>query len=91
MGMTMAQKILARHSAKEEVKVGEYIWANVDGTSLAGSASLYYDEYKLEKVFDPERVYAVDDHLAPPPNIEAANEMVKYRKLVEKWGIRNFF
>ena len=87
MGMTMAQKILARHSAREEVKVGDYIWANVDGTALSGPIS----NYKLEKVFDPERVYAVEDHLAPPPSVQAANDMVHMRKLVEKWGLTNFF
>jgi 3-isopropylmalate/(R)-2-methylmalate dehydratase large subunit len=87
MGMTMAQKILASHSGRSEVKVGEYIWANVDGTALSGPTG----EYTLEKVFDPEKVYAVDDHLAPPPTIKAANEMAHYRELVKKWGLKNFF
>ena len=91
MGMTIAQKILASHSEREAVKEGDYIWAKVDGTSLSGNASTYYNEYKLEKVFDPDLVYAVDDHLAPPPNVNAANEMVKYRMLVKKWGLKNFF
>jgi 3-isopropylmalate/(R)-2-methylmalate dehydratase large subunit len=89
--MTIAQKILASHADRETVAEGDYIWARVDGTALSGSASTYYNEYPLEKVFDPERVYAVDDHLAPPPTIEAANEMVKYRNLVKKWGLTNFF
>jgi 3-isopropylmalate/(R)-2-methylmalate dehydratase large subunit len=91
MGMTMAEKILARHSGKEEARVGEYVWADIDGTGFLGHHTSRYERYGLEKVFDPDRVYMVEDHFAPAPNIEVANEMVKTRQLVRKWGIKNFF
>jgi len=35
MGMTMAEKILARHAGKNEVKPGEYIWATIDSTMVS--------------------------------------------------------
>jgi 3-isopropylmalate/(R)-2-methylmalate dehydratase large subunit len=36
-------------------------------------------------------VYMVEDHLAPPPTVEAANGVAEVRRLVRKYGITNFF
>jgi 3-isopropylmalate/(R)-2-methylmalate dehydratase large subunit len=91
MGMTMAEKILARHAGKDDVKPGEYLWANIDGTAFFGHHPSRYERYNIEKVFDPDRVYVVEDHFAPAPTVAMANEMVKMRRLVEKWGVTNFF
>lgn len=55
MGMTIAEKILADHSGKKEVKPGEYIWARVDGTALTLSAVRRLEEYGLKKFFDRHR------------------------------------
>ncbi|MDI7258766.1 MAG: aconitase/3-isopropylmalate dehydratase large subunit family protein [Thermodesulfobacteriota bacterium] len=91
MGMTIAEKILASHSGKEYVRPGEYIWAYVDGTHFAAHHITRMDEYNLERVFDPDRIYVVDDHLSLPPSIAVANAIVKARQFVRKWGIKNFF
>src|SRR6202012_426304 len=45
----------------------------------------------VERVWDPERVYIVEDHLAPPPTVEAANSASEMRRLGGKDGIPNFF
>jgi len=91
MGMTMAEKILAEHAGRNEVKAGEYVWARIDGTALTLSAVKRLEEYGIKKVFDPDRVYAVEDHFAPPPTVGAANNMVAMREAVKKYGIKNFF
>jgi len=91
MGMTMAEKILAEHSGNTEVKVGQYIWARIDGTALKGGTIKQLEEFKVEALFDPDRVYAVEDHFAPPPTVGAANIMVEMRRFVKKFGIKNFF
>ena len=95
MGMTMTEKILAAHSGKSEVKPGEYVWCNVDGTAILGhGASRLLNRLEslgVEHLFDPDRIYAVEDHMAPPPTVEAANAMTTLRKLVKKYGITNFF
>ncbi|MFH1757452.1 MAG: 3-isopropylmalate dehydratase large subunit [Pseudomonadota bacterium] len=91
MGMTMAEKILAEHSGKKEVKAGEYVWARIDGTALTSSTFRRLEEYGVKKVFDPYRIYAVEDHLAPPPTLGAANNMVAMRQAIQKYGIKNFF
>lgn len=88
MGMTIAEKILAKHADRSSVKPGEYLWCKVDATS-GGLAQL--ERLGVEKVWDPEKVFVVDDHQAPPPTIEAANNVRETRRLVKKYGIKNFF
>lgn len=56
MGMTMAEKMLAEHAGKTEVKAGEYVWARVDGTALTRSTFRQLEEYGVEVLFDPDRV-----------------------------------
>ena len=91
MAMTIAEKILAEHSGKKEVKPGEYVWASIDGTNCNRGSPSQLEQYKVEALFDPERVYVVEDHLAPPPSVVAANNAVAIRQMVKKYGIKNFF
>lgn len=89
MGMTIAEKILANHADRSDVKPGEYVWCRVDATS--GHSLRGLENLGVEKVWDPEKVFIVDDHLAPPPTIEAANQVRDMRRLVKKYGIKNYF
>jgi 3-isopropylmalate/(R)-2-methylmalate dehydratase large subunit len=87
--MTIAEKILASHADKSSVKPGDYVWCNVDATS--GHVLRALERLGVEKVWDPEKVFIVEDHLAPPPTIEAANSNIETRRLVKKYGIKNYF
>lgn len=89
MGMTIAEKILASHAGKDSVKPGDYIWCKVDATS--GHSLRALDKLGVEKVWNPEKVFIVDDHQAPPPTVAVANRMIETRKLVKKFGIKNYF
>lgn len=89
MGMTIAEKILAAHSGKTHVSPGDYVWCKVDATSGHMLGTL--DRLGVSKVWDPTRVFVVEDHLTPAPTIEAANAAREMRRLVEKFGIVNFF
>lgn len=91
MGMTMAEKILARHAGKEKARPGEYLWASIDGTGFMGHHSSRWEQYNIERVFDPDRVYMVEDHFSLPSTVAMANETVKMRQLADKWKIKNFF
>lgn len=93
-GMTMCEKILARASGRERVRPGEYIWATVDGTAIIGLASAAVRELEalgVERLFDPERIYVTEDHLAPSPSVQSANSSREMRRLVKKYGLENFF
>ena len=93
MGMTIAEKVLAAHSGKQEVRPGEYVWGKVDGTAILGHGLLLkrLEALGVERLFNPDLIYAVEDHMAPPPTVEVANAMSSLRKLVSKYGITNFF
>jgi 3-isopropylmalate/(R)-2-methylmalate dehydratase large subunit len=89
MAMTIAEKIMARHADRASVAPGDYLWCNVDATS--GHVLRAIERLGVEKVWDPEKIFIVDDHLAPPPTVEAANQAKDTRRLVKKYGIKNFF
>lgn len=89
MGMTIAEKILATHANQQTVKPGDYLWCKVDATS--GHSLRALEMFGVDEVWDPDRVYLVEDHLAPPPTVEAANSVADLRRLVKKYGITNFF
>lgn len=90
MGMTIAEKILAGHAGEKEVKPGQYLWAAIDSTMISRSVVSRLNEYRVDKIWDPERVYAVEDHYAPPPTVTAANTAIQFRNWAKKHGV-NFF
>lgn len=89
MGMTIAEKILAKHAGVDSVKPGQYVWCKVDATS--GHSLRALELLGVDRVWDPERVFIVDDHQAPPPTIEVANRMRETRRLVKKYGIKHYY
>ncbi len=68
MGMTLTEKILARHSNRDSVKPGDNIWIKTDYLmthDVCGPAT--YAIFKREfgenaKIWDPERVIVIPDH-----------------------------
>lgn len=92
MGMTMAEKILARHSDQNEVKPGDLVSVKVDwAVDLDMSYSTQGGITKPLKLFDPERVVVVADHLVPAPSVEVANGLNVMRQYVKEMGIRWLF
>lgn len=89
MGMTIAEKILAAHAGKDSVKPGQYIWCKVDATS--GHQLKALEDLGVDRVWDANKVYMVDDHQAPPPTVVAANKVKELRRLIKKYGIQNYF
>jgi len=65
MGMTMAEKVLARASGREEVSPGEYVTASIDCAMVhEGLAAVYMTLLGagIDSVWDPGRIVAVLDH-----------------------------
>lgn len=93
MGMTMSEKILARASGNASVKPGEYVTARVDGTGVIAAAGLLrrLEALGVDELFDRDRIFVVEDHLAPSPTVTAANATRELRQLVKRYGITNFF
>jgi 3-isopropylmalate/(R)-2-methylmalate dehydratase large subunit len=93
MGMTVAEKILARASGRDDVRPDEYVTAKVD-MMLAGEKALlfrYMAEIGIDRVWDPERIVVVTDHRVPAPNVASASNDVELRRAVEKYGLKYWY
>lgn len=91
MGMTLAEKILARASGRNSVKAGEYVIANVDWAMVhEGMRGVYpiLKEAGVKRLWDPQKVISIIDHWVPAPTIEAATHHQTIRRAVKEFGIR---
>ncbi len=95
MGSTLAEKIMARAAGRDEVAAGEFVVADIDLALVhdifAASVFDTLAEVGGGKVFDPEKVVVVIDHLVPAPSPEAAAVHSRIREHVERLGIEAFY
>ncbi len=95
MGMTIAEKILARHCGEKSVAPGIFIEAKVDialGNDV--TAPLAIEEFKKaggNKVFDPDRVVLVPDHFTPNKDIKSAEQCQILRNFAREQGLRHYY
>jgi 3-isopropylmalate/(R)-2-methylmalate dehydratase large subunit len=91
MGMTLAEKILARASGRSSVKPGDYVVADIDlAMAHEGMRGVYpvLKEAGVKKLWDPEKVVSLFDHWAPAPTVEAAKHHQIIRQAIKEYGIR---
>lgn len=95
MGMTISEKILARHSGQDGVEPGEIVMVNVD-VVLANelSAALAIDEFKkikgANRIRDPQGAVFVPDHFTPNKDITTAKLVQRVREFALDQGARWF-
>ncbi|HOL22386.1 MAG TPA: aconitase family protein, partial [bacterium] len=90
--MTITEKIIARHSGKENVIPGEFVEASVD-LVLANdiTAPLAIEEFEkagAKEVFDPEKIVFVPDHFTPCKDIQSAELVKRLREFARKYKVR---
>ena len=94
MGMTMSQKILAKHAGLSEVREGQLIRAKLDmvlaNDITAPVAINEFNKAGFGGVFDKCRVSLVMDHFAPNKDIKAATQCKQCREFAGQHGIVNF-
>jgi 3-isopropylmalate/(R)-2-methylmalate dehydratase large subunit len=92
MGMTMIEKILARHAGVESARPGDILVCDVD---MAVQIDLSYliDEKLAQpkRIADPDKVALIMDHRVPASKIEDAAAHRKARQFAERFGIKRFF
>jgi 3-isopropylmalate/(R)-2-methylmalate dehydratase large subunit len=95
MAMTMAEKILAKASGKNEIRSGEIVMANIDVAmthDLTGPLSVEsFEKIGVPEVWDSEKIVIVFDHQVPADSLDAANNNILMRKFVEEQNIKNFY
>ncbi len=93
--MNTVEKILLNHSVEpvKSVSPGDIATVKVDWTIIVDMAALHpeFIDNPPIKPFDPDRISLVFDHYVPAPNIEIANRVNRLRKLISRWGIREFY
>ncbi len=93
MGMTMAEKVLARASARGTVAAGDYVTARIDRVMCHEAftlCALSLLKLGVSRVFDPERVIVILDHYFPAPSEQMARGHALARQFVQQFGIRHF-
>ncbi|MCK9211701.1 MAG: 3-isopropylmalate dehydratase large subunit [Ignavibacteriaceae bacterium] len=98
MGMTIVQKILAKATGQESVKVGDVVEPRVDVAMSHENAALvinqFLDVYNgtgLEpNVWDPSKIAIIFDHRVPAESSKTASNHKKIREFVSAQGITKF-
>ncbi|MFQ5555607.1 MAG: 3-isopropylmalate dehydratase large subunit [Acidimicrobiia bacterium] len=95
MGMTLAEKILAKNSGRAEAAAGEFVVADIGLARIHDIfAARVFDlllETGAEGIADPDRVVVVIDHLVPAPTPEAADLHRRIREHVKNLGVGTFY
>jgi 3-isopropylmalate/(R)-2-methylmalate dehydratase large subunit len=98
MGMTVAEKILARASGRAEVRPGEVVEPRVDLAMSHENAALVINQFKAiyegtgldAMVWDPDRIAIIFDHRVPAESSKTATNQKKIRDFVKDQWIFKF-
>jgi len=94
MGMTLAEKILARASGRACVVPDEIVVAKVDVALSHENADLVrksFAEIGVERVWNPERIVIIFDHRVPAESEKTATTHKAIREFVRAQHIRHFY
>ncbi len=95
MGMTMTQKILARHAGLDSVRPGQLIQAKLDlvlGNDITTPVAINeFEAAGFDKVFDKSRIALVMDHFTPNKDIKAATQCKQCRTFARKFDIDHWY
>jgi len=96
MGMTLTEKILARHAALESVEPGQIINAKVDlvlANELSAAVAIAgFRSFKgASKVFDPDKIALVEDHFVPAKDAQSAKLAKLMKDFAGEQKIKHFF
>ena len=95
MGMTMTQKILARHAGLDQVTAGQLIEAKLDlvlGNDITAPVAITeFRKAGLTQVFDKDKVALVLDHSTPCKDIKSAQLCAQAREFAKEFDITHFY
>jgi 3-isopropylmalate/(R)-2-methylmalate dehydratase large subunit len=100
MGMTLTEKILSHSSNSKTVTPGDIIFSNVDKAMIhdvsgPGVIKVFKElekkGHKLEKLWDPDRVWISEDHFVPASDRISADNVIQLTKWAQNYGIKKHF
>lgn len=96
MGMTLTEKILARHAGLERVMPGQIINAKVDlvlanELSAAVAVGVMHGMKGADRVFDRTKIALVEDHFVPAKDAQSAKIASIMKEFAREQEIEHFF
>ena len=95
MGMTITQKILAKHAGLDAVEAGQLIEARLDlvlGNDITTPVAITeFDKAGLTEIFDRDKIAIVLDHYTPCKDIKAAQLCARAREFAKRFSITHFY
>ena len=95
MGMTMTQKILAKHAGLPAVKAGDLILADLDmvlGNDVTTPVAIReFNKLGKTQVFDRTKVAMVMDHFTPNKDIKAATQCKMCREFADEMDVEHYY
>ncbi|HMA61389.1 MAG TPA: 3-isopropylmalate dehydratase large subunit [bacterium] len=95
MGATITEKILAKHSGRDNVKPGDMITAKIDTImchDVTTTPAIELLEQKgIEKVNNPDQIVIMPDHFIPNKDIKSAEMVARIRRWAKDQGIEKFY
>jgi 3-isopropylmalate/(R)-2-methylmalate dehydratase large subunit len=94
MGMTFAEKILARKAGLERVVPGQIVEVGPDTALSHDNAAAIYDIFQkigVRRIAMPETIAIVLDHATPAPTTKHAENHRIIRDMVKEQGIQHFY
>ncbi len=96
MGMTLTEKILARHAGLNSVEPGQIINASVDlvlanELSAAVAIGVMRNIKGADRVFDSEKIALVEDHFVPAKDAQSAKVAKLMKDFAREQNIKHFF
>jgi len=100
MTMNITEKILARASGKTRVSPGDVVFVSVDKVMLhdvsgpgviAVFEKLRKQGMKIEKLWDPSKVWVAEDHFVPSADQVSAQNIVMLSNFTKQFGIERHF
>ena len=95
MGMTLTQKILARHAGLEQVEAGQLIEAKLDlvlGNDITTPVAITeFEKAGLTQIFDKDKIAIVLDHSTPCKDIKSAQLCAQAREFAHRFQVTHFY
>jgi 3-isopropylmalate/(R)-2-methylmalate dehydratase large subunit len=95
MGQTITEKIIARHSERDEVRPGDIVMCRVDlamaNDVTAPAAADAFARMGVDTVWDRTKIALVASHFAPAKDIASANLMTRMRSFALDHDIEHLF
>src|ERR1044071_908579 len=96
-GMTMTEKIMAKHSGRAQVQPGENVWVNVDilmthDVCGPGTIGIFHEQFgRNAKVWDKDKVVVIPDHYIFTADLKCHRNVQTLRDFVKEQGLKYYY